>query len=205
MWWLVQAGSVVRVIIKHLSTLFHSTCPWVLGSGRTLSSAYVLPSAKKAFSSARAIVSFFSAPLRPMLPALANLYQLLPKPVLIISPQAMFKNFLDLAFAPKKTSIVLAMFNQDLAGLFISIDTPRFLEGCAMLLKFLSSQMSAGTGEFFSFRPTEANNPGGLIKGRIFRRVNVTRKLRVGDVPDLLWRPTGANLYRDPLWAHHSS
>lgn len=138
-----------------------------------------------------------------MLSALANLYQLLPKPVLIISPQVMFMNSLDLAFAQKNTSISLAMFNQDLAGLFISIDAPRFLESCAMLLKFLSSKMSAGTGEFFSFRPEKAN-PGGLIKGRIFSRVNVTRKLRVGDVPDLLWWPTGANLYRDPLWAHHS-
>lgn len=136
--------------------IFRCSTALALGSGRTLSSAYVLPSAKKAFSSARAIVSIFSAPL--------SLYQLLPKPVLIISPQAMFMNFLDLAFAQKNTSISLAMFNQDLAGLFISIDTPRFLESCAMLLKFLSSKMSAGTGEFFPFRPTKANNPGGLKK-----------------------------------------
>ena len=34
--------------------------------------------------------------------------------------------------------------------------------------------------------PGKSNNPGGLIKGRTFRRLNVTRKIVIKDVPSLI-------------------
>ena len=40
--------------------------------------------------------------------------------------------------------------------------------------------------EVFSVSPGKSNNPGDLIKGRTFRRLNVTRKIVIKDVPSLL-------------------
>jgi hypothetical protein len=40
--------------------------------------------------------------------------------------------------------------------------------------------------EVFSVYPGKSNNPGDLIKGRTFRRLNVTRKIVIQDVPSLI-------------------
>ena len=46
--------------------------------------------------------------------------------------------------------------------------------------------MDVSDNEVFSVYPGKTNNPGDIIKGRTFRRLNVTRKIIIKDVPDLL-------------------
>ena len=55
-----------------------------------------------------------------------------------------------------------------------------------MLLDFLRPHMDVSDNEAFSVYPGKTNNPGDIIKGRTFRRLNVTRKITIKDVPDLL-------------------
>ena len=56
-----------------------------------------------------------------------------------------------------------------------------------MLLDFLRPKMNVYDEEVFSVYPGKSNNPGDIIKGRTFRRrLNVTRKIVIGDVPDLI-------------------
>jgi hypothetical protein len=46
--------------------------------------------------------------------------------------------------------------------------------------------MDVGGNEVFSVHPGKCNYPGDLVKGRTFRRLNVTRKIVIKDVPSLL-------------------
>ena len=46
--------------------------------------------------------------------------------------------------------------------------------------------MNVTDEEVFSVYPGKMNNPGDLVKGRTFRRLNVTRKIVVRDVADLI-------------------
>ena len=46
--------------------------------------------------------------------------------------------------------------------------------------------MNVSDNEAFSVYPGKSNNPGDLVKGRTFRRLNVTRKIIIKSVPDLL-------------------
>ena len=55
-----------------------------------------------------------------------------------------------------------------------------------MLLDFLGPHMNVGENEAFSVYPGKSNNPGDIIKGRTFRRLNVTRKIGIKDVPSLI-------------------
>eukprot|EP00435_Cladocopium_sp_Y103_P044315 s1430_g12.t1 len=80
----------------------------------------------------------------------------------------------------------LRLFNQDLAGFFTSIEPDRFIGAWYMLLDFLRPKMNVNNEEVFSVYPGKSNQPGDLIKGRTFRRLNVTRKITIGDVPSLL-------------------
>ena len=80
----------------------------------------------------------------------------------------------------------LKLYNQDRAGFFTSIDQQRFLGAWHMLLDFLRPHMDVSDNEVFSVYPGRSNYPGDLIKGRTFRRLNVTRKIIITDVPDLL-------------------
>jgi len=80
----------------------------------------------------------------------------------------------------------LILVNQDLAGFFTSIDQDRFIGAWFMLLDFLRPHMDVSDNEAFSVYPGKTNNPGDIIKGRTFRRLNVTRKIVMKDVPDLL-------------------
>ena len=84
--------------------------------------------------------------------------------------------------APVDADLILV--NQDLAGFFTSIDQDRFLRSWFMLLDFLRPKMNVDDEEVFSVYPGKSNNPGDIIKGRTFRRLNVTRKIVIGDVPD---------------------
>ena len=86
--------------------------------------------------------------------------------------------------APVDADLILV--NQDLAGFFTSIDQDRFIRSWFMLLDFLRPKMNVFDGEAFSVYPGKSNNPGDIIKGRTFRRLNVTRKIVIGDVPDLI-------------------
>ena len=74
---------------------------------------------------------------------------------------------------------ILILIIQDLAGFFTSIDQERFIGAWFMLLDFLRSKV-------FSVYPGKSNSPGDIIKGRTFRRLNVTRKITIKDVPGLL-------------------
>ena len=80
----------------------------------------------------------------------------------------------------------LILINQDLAGFFASIDQARFISAWHMLLDFLSPHMNVGDNEVFSIYSGKSNNPGDLIKGRTCRRLNVTRKIGIKDVPSLI-------------------
>jgi len=80
----------------------------------------------------------------------------------------------------------LLLVNQDLAGFFTSIDQDRFIGAWFMLLDFLRPHMDVSDNEAFSVYPGKTNNPGDIIKGRTFRRLNATRKIIIKDVPDLL-------------------
>jgi hypothetical protein len=46
--------------------------------------------------------------------------------------------------------------------------------------------MDVGDNEAFSVYPGKSNNPGDLIKGRTFRKLSVTRKIVITDVPALI-------------------
>ena len=46
--------------------------------------------------------------------------------------------------------------------------------------------MDVSDNEVFSVYPGRFNNPGDLIKGRTFRRLNVTRKILIKDIPSLI-------------------
>jgi hypothetical protein len=83
--------------------------------------------------------------------------------------------------APVDADLILV--NQDLAGFFTSIDQDRFIGAWFMLLDFLRPHMNVSDNEVY---PGKTNNPGDIIKGRTFRRLNVTRKIIIKDVPDLL-------------------
>ena len=80
----------------------------------------------------------------------------------------------------------LRLYNQDLAGFFTSIDQQRFLGAWSMLLDLLRPHMNVSENEVFSVYPGRFNDPGDLIKGRTFRRLNVTRKILIKDIPSLL-------------------
>ena len=46
--------------------------------------------------------------------------------------------------------------------------------------------MDVGGNKVFSVHPGKYNYSGDLVKGRTFRRLNVTRKIVIKDVPSLL-------------------
>ena len=86
--------------------------------------------------------------------------------------------------APVDADLILV--NQDLAGFFTSIDQERFVGAWFMLLDFLRPHMNVSGNEAFSVYPGKTSNPGDIIKGRTFRRLNGTRKIIIPDVPDLI-------------------
>jgi hypothetical protein len=89
----------------------------------------------------------------------------------------------------------LILINQDLAGFFTSVDQARFIGAWHMLLDFLRPHMNVGDNEVFSVYPGKSNNPGDFIKGRTFRRLNVTRKIRIKDVPFLITTALGMQTF----------
>lgn len=80
----------------------------------------------------------------------------------------------------------LRIYNQDLSGFFISIDSDRFIQSWYMLLRFLEPSMSVNEIEYFSVSSVKQNNPADIIKGRTFRTLNVNRHIRIGDIPSLI-------------------
>jgi len=46
--------------------------------------------------------------------------------------------------------------------------------------------MSTADDEYFSVSPAKQNSPGDIIKGRIFRTLNVNRHLRIGEIPSII-------------------
>ena len=77
----------------------------------------------------------------------------------------------------------LILINQDLAGFSTSIDQARFLSGRGTCSWTSFDLKYVGDNEVFSVYPGKTNNPGDLIKGRTFRRLNITRKISIKDVP----------------------
>ena len=55
-----------------------------------------------------------------------------------------------------------------------------------MLLYLLSPRKNTNHDQYFSISPQKTNRPGDIIKGKTYRNLNVTRKLRVGDIPELI-------------------
>eukprot|EP00435_Cladocopium_sp_Y103_P004184 s4027_g1.t1 len=179
-------AQVVDKLVDHLQSLYSRSYPWAIGRGRQTPSGYILSKAKKEYRSGRPIISFVDAPFRPMLNILARLlYQLIP----VGCPHHfavgdVYELLTILKSVPENQS--LRLFNQDLAGFFTSIEPERFIGAWYMLLDFLRPKMNVNNDEVFSVYPGKSNNPGDLIKGRTFRRLNVTRKIVIGDIPSLL-------------------
>ena len=177
---------ITSTLVDHLLQQYGRSYPWAIGKGRQLPSGYILAKKKKAFTSGRPIISFVDAPFRPMLNILARLiFQLIP----IACPDHfatgdVYHLLHILRQAPEHGP--LRLYNQDLAGFFTSIDQQRFLGAWRMLLDLLRPHMNVSETEVFSVYPGRFNNPGDLIKGRTFRRLNVTRKILIKDIPSLL-------------------
>ena len=182
----------LRVTMQHLRNKFETDYPWAMGKGQSLPAGYILAKGKKHYASGRPIIGFFTAPFKPMLSTLAKLlFQLIPKACPNHFARGDVYQLLKLLreYATTMTNHNLCVYNQDLAGFFISIDTERFLQSWQILLQFLAPHMSTGEDEYFSISPVKQNNPGDIIKGRTFRKLNVNRLLRIGDIPSLIVAP----------------
>ena len=178
--------TLIDSLVSHLSSTHGHQYPWAIGKGRTMPTGYILPKKKKAYQTGRPIISFVEAPFRPMLNILARLiFQLIP----VACPDHFASgDVYDLLKILREAPIHgdLVLYNQDLAGFFTSIDQNRFIGAWYMLLDFLQPHMNVADNEVFSVYPGTTNNPGDLIKGRTFRKLNVTRKIIIKTVPSLL-------------------
>ena len=178
--------NITSALVDQLLRQYGPSYPWAAGKGRQLPSGYILAKKKKDFTSGRPIISFVDAPFRPMLNILARMiFQLIP----IACPDHfatgdVYHLLSVLRQAPEHG--ILQLYNQDLAGFFTSIDQPRFIGAWHMLLDLLRPHMDVSDNEVFSVYPGRFNNPGDLIKGRTFRRLNVTRKILIKDIPSLM-------------------
>ena len=179
-------SSIVNSLTESLQRQHGKAYPWAVGSGRQLPAGYILAKRKKEFRSGRPIISFVESPFRPMLNILARLiFQLIP----VACPNHfatgdVYTLLSILKSAPVDADLILV--NQDLAGFFTSIDQDRFVRSWFMLLDFLRPIMNVSDDEAFSVYPEKSNNPGDIIKGRTFRRLNVTRNVIIKDVPHLI-------------------
>ena len=181
-----EPSSIVASLVESLNRQHGKAYPWAVGSGRQLPAGYILAKRKKDFRSGRPIISFVESPFRPMLNILARLiFQLIPSACPDHFATGDVYTLLSiLREAPVDADLILV--NQDLAGFFTSIDQERFIRSWFMLLDFLRPKMNVYDDEVFSVYPGKSNNPGDIIKGRTFRRLNVTRKIVIKHVPDLI-------------------
>ena len=181
-----EPTSLVEALVENLQRQHGKSYPWAVGPGRQLPSGYILAKRKKDFQSGRPIISFVDSPFRPMLDILARLiFQLIP----VACPNHFASGDVYTLLPILKSAAVdadLILINQDLAGFFTSIDQDCFVGACVMLLDFLRPHMDVSDNEASSVYPGKTNNPGDIIKGRTFRRLNVTRKIIIKDVPDLI-------------------
>ena len=176
----------VAAYVMDITNKFGSLHPWALGTGRQLPAGYVLPKKKKLYNSGRPIVGFVDAPFRPMLNTLAKLlYSLIPTGCPNhFALGDMYTLLRHLHSVPPDLNF--ALWNQDLAGFFISIEPPRFLQAWLMLKHFLKNKMDVSDDQYFSVGLNKDNQPGDTIKGKTYRRLNVTRKLRVDQIPTII-------------------
>ena len=181
-----EPSSIVTSLVESLHRQHGKAYPWAVGPGRQLPAGYILAKRKKDFQSGRPIISFVESPFRPMLNILARLiFQLIPSACPDHFATGDVYTLLSiLREAPVDADLILV--NQDLAGFFTSIDQERFIRSWFMLLDFLRPKMNVCDDEVFSVYPGKSNNPGDIIKGRTFRRLNVTRKIVIKHVPDLI-------------------
>ena len=181
-----EPSSIVSSLVVSLHRQHGKAYPWAVGSGRQLPSGYILAKRKKEFRSGRPIISFVDSQFRPMLNILARLiFQLIPSACPHHFATGDVYTLLSiLREAPVDADLILV--NQDLAGFFTSIDQDRFARSWFMLLDFLRPKMNVSDDEAFSVYPGKSNNPGDIIKGRTFRRLNVTRKIVIKHVPELI-------------------
>ena len=139
---------------------------------------------EKTFQSGRPIISFVDSPFRPMLNILAMMiFQLIPVACPNHFASGDVYTLLNIIRGAWRCRLDPYL---DLAGFFTSIDQERFIGAWFMLLDFLRPHMNVADNEIFPVYPGKANNPGDPIKGRTFRRLNVTRKIVIKDVPSLL-------------------
>ena len=181
-------SDIIERTIAEINRHFGNSYPWALGAGRDLPNAYVLPKRKKQFKAGRPIVSFFTAPFRPMLNCTAKLiYNLLPQAF----PHNLARgDVFDLIKLLKDTDFdslpTPRIHNQDLAGFFTSIDTDRFIASWRLTLQFLSPLMNTAPDEIISVKATPGNNTGDVVKGRTCRTLNVTRKIFIRDIERII-------------------
>ena len=159
-------NDIIEKTIAKINRQFGKAYPWALGAGRDLPNAYVLPKRKKQFKAGRPIVSFFTAPFRPMLNCTSKLiYNLLPEAF----PHNLARgDVFDLIKLVKDTDFdslpTPRIHNQDLAGFFTSIDTDRFVASWRLTLQFLSTLMNIDPDEIISVKATPGNTTGDVVK-----------------------------------------
>ena len=143
--------SLVDLLQQQQQQQQHSrSYPWAVGPGRQLPAGYILAKRKKAFQSGRPIISFVDSPFRPMLNILARtIFQLIPVACPNHFASGDVYTLLEIPrSAPVDANLIL--INQDLAGLFTSIDQDRLVGAWLMLLDFLRPKMDVSDHEVFS-------------------------------------------------------
>ena len=113
-----------------------------MGKGTSLPAGYILQKGKKHYGSGRPIIGFFKAPFKPMLTTLAKLlFQLVPRACPDHFAKGDVYQLLHLLrnYAIAMGTKDLRLFNQDLSGFFISIDSDRFLQSWYMLTSILGT------------------------------------------------------------------
>ena len=178
-------SGTLKITIAHLRNKFDKDYPWALGRGKSLPSGYILAKRKKQYCLGRPNIGFVGPCSVPLQNSYFKSYPGRAQTTLHTETCTSFLKLLR-NYATTMEDKALKLFNQDLAGFFISINTTRFLESWQILLRFLAPHMSVDESEYFSVSPVKQNNPGDIIKGRTFRTLNVNRHIGIGDIPSLI-------------------
>ena len=142
---------------------------FIPGLCRKLSSGYVLAKKKKNYTAARPIISFVDSPFWPVLNSLARIiFQRIPvgcpNHFVVGDVYALLKLLKE---APRYDD--RRIFNQDLAGFFMSIEPDRLLGSC--LISSDLPHMNVNGNEVFSLYPGKTNKPapsgGSMSLGRL--------------------------------------
>lgn len=174
-------AAMISKMVSSLEQSCGKTYPWALS--RIVLRLRPGQKEEELYRAGRPIISFVDSPFWPVLNSLARMiFQRIPvgcpNHFVVGDVYALLKLLKE---APRYDD--RRIFNQDLAGFFMSIEPDRLL-GSSLISSDLP-RMNVNGNDVFSVYLGKTTKPGGLVKGRTFRRLNVTRKIAVRDVPAL--------------------